>query len=351
MNELDNLFDVPFVKTGLVITAEDKFAEIKAAAAKKPIKLNPSFSYIFSEAFMAFLNSNKDYVWRGDIISLINLKDKLISATYTGRSFSVTMIDIGRNNENISYVQTDRLIKAFQDDSTYAVKSNENFDVWFTKNLKNPEFWKQNRSEMKAGRFLKSILNSMDTICEQFNDIYKSYNDSPSYEFQLVSGEDIVKYYDKATYDISNTNGGLFRSCMGWVKVNDDSYRRQGECPLQDRLQFYALNENCALLILRKKGSHLIKGRCLVWKTTNDKIYLDRVYVDIQSDFYLYKKYAVDHGYYSHVMNNRPPMVVKLNNEIKTKFQPQGFIPGVTIKIPYLDSFSYDRINNQLHRN
>ena len=131
---------------------------------------------------------------------------------------------------------------------------------------------------------------------------------------------------------------------MGYNAEIDLAYKKAREVELSKRLQFYSENENCALLILKLKGSNKIKGRCLIWKTTDNKIYMDRVYVDFDSDFFLYKKYASDHGYYSHIMANRPlgGMEVKSNKSIEALFGK------TSTPTAYLDTFGYTRSSNRI---
>lgn len=326
-------------------TAAEKFAALKEAAGKKPVpRLNPMVYYYFSNRFLHFLDVNKYYTHDTYITNLLSKHSKLVNGDFTG-----TLIDIGENSDSISYIETDRLIKLFLDEKVYTEKTNNNFTQWFNKiAIKDPEIWKQHRTEIKAGRFLKRVLNFPDKSCESFNNLYKSYNDSFNYEFVIVGGEDIIKYYNKDNYDIVNGNSCLNKSCMAFSTSDETHMRRNGGETFSDRLRFYSLNPNCALLLLRQKNSKKIKGRCLLWKTINDDIYMDRVYVDFESDFFLYKKYAADNNYYSHTMSNRPSLLeVRLNDEIKNIFGREAVKRN---SVPYLDSFSYDSFSNRLVR-
>jgi hypothetical protein len=340
-------------------TAADKFAALKEAAGKKPTpKINPQIYYQFSNKFSHFLDTNRYYTVDTYITNLISKNGKLITS-----DFSVTLIDVGENSDSISYIESDRLIKMFQEDNTVKEKNNLTFSTWLMDSSKNPEFWKQNRTEMKAGRFIKRLFNFGDKTCEEFANLYKSYNDSFNYEFQIVGGQDIIKYYNKDNYDIVNANSSLAKSCMAFSTKDEQYMGTSGIETFADRLQFYASNPNCGLLLLKNKNSKKIKGRCLVWKTKTGEIYLDRVYVDFESDFFLYKKYATDNNYYSHVLNNKPKILeIESNDKIKELFGyrttrrrewRQLCRPSVGQKIrstPYLDSLVYDSINNKINR-
>ena len=326
-------------------TAAEKFAALKEAAGKKPLpRINPNIYYQFSHKFLHFLETNRLYTLDTYITNLIGKNGKLIT-----NDFPITLIDIGNESDTISYIESDRLIKMFQEDDTYTEKSNITFSKWMSdKSSKDSEFWKQNRTEMKAGRFIKKIFNLSDKTCEEFANLYKSYNDSFNYEFVIVGNTEIAKYYNRDNYDIVNGNSNLAKSCMAFSTADHEYMKRNGSETFEDRLKFYSLNTNCGLLLLKQKNSKKIKGRCLLWKTVNNDIYMDRVYVDFESDFYLYRKYATDHNYYSHTMNNKPIiMEVSLNEDIKNLFSNTA---KKMHSIPYLDSFTYNYYNNRLTR-
>ena len=67
---------------------------------------------------------------------------------------------------------------------------------------------------------------------------------------------------------------------------------------------------------------------------------MDRVYVGVESDSLLYKKYAIDNNYYSHINNNRPEVMEVKSNELIRK------IFGGGLTYAYLDTFCFDRIYN-----
>ena len=85
------------------------------------------------------------------------------------------------------------------------------------------------------------------------------------YEFKLVEGKDIVKYYNQKQYE--KMSGDLGNSCMSYASCSSS-------------LQFYAKDckDVVKLLIYVNKETDKIAGRALVWKT-NKGLYLDRIYV------------------------------------------------------------------------
>ena len=303
-------------------------------------RINPKFYCYYSNRFIHFLETNKHYTLH-PYMEIISSKEKKL----VDERCSITLIDIGSTNDMISYIEADKLLKLFMEDEEFKnEKSEVNFSKWITSNYTKSETWKKYRTEVKAGRFLKRFIpTSTDVQCEEFNNIYKSYLDGFNYSFEIVGGDEIIKYFNKDNYDITNRNGGLFKSCMAFDDQIESSFTRNRLSTISSRLQFYSKNPNCALLILRYKGSDKIKGRCLIWKTMGNRIYMDRVYVDFDSDTFLYKKYGMDNNYYAHVLNRRTSMEIESNREILNLFR--------NAEIPYLDTFRYDRNANRITYN
>ncbi len=199
--------------------------------------------------------------------------------------------------------------------------------------------WKTYRQRVRIGRAIRSILNSVgkeftQAQLEDFINKYKSnfdiYNDVYS-NFMLVSGEDIGKYYNIDTYE--NSKGQLGSSCMA-------------RAPMY-YFQIYMNNpEVCSLLVLKNDSSDKIKGRALVWKLSShsDKIYMDRIYTNDDSDVELFREYAIFRGW-CYKKNNRQEasgliidsdkisknlgnLYIKLNNMIYNYY-------------PYMDTFKF----------
>ena len=116
----------------------------------------------------------------------------------------------------------------------------------------------------KPGSVFKKIFpNKPDSFIEDLVKQYKKYINKnflidSYYKLELVSGENIRKYYLENCYE--EYTGELGGSCM-----------RHEEC--QDYLDIYVENSQCQLAIL-KSPSGQICARTLVW----DNKYFDRVY-------------------------------------------------------------------------
>lgn len=154
------------------------------------------------------------------------------------------------------------------------------------------------RNEIKLGRTIRYLLKLLkekegdgfygslnDSDIEEFVNVFKSLNsEADGLEFKLISGDEIKGAYDSDNY--YNAYGSLGGSCM-----NDVS----------GKLKIYRKNpEKIKLLVLfDSKGS--VHGRAIVWnlfKSPCDaKYYMDRIYVNKDSDKNRFIKFANDNNY------------------------------------------------------
>ena len=292
----------------------------------------PSFRYYFSKRFLHFLESNECY---SSTEYLEEILDKEFSAV--NNEFPGSFIDLGSRKDMISFISTDSIHRLFKESGAKI------FNIWIAKQQDSSEFWKLNRTEIKVGRFFKKILSELnpdDSEIEEITNLYKSYIDSFVYKMEIVTGKDIIKYYARDYQDITNNGGSLNGSCMSYIK-EDILPDKNNYCQLTDSLKFYSENENCGLLILKYKGSRKIRGRALIWTTTKGLKYIDVAYVDQDSDYSLYFKYAMDNNCLIESKLSAS-MEVASNDKIKKLFEDDDF------EEPYLDTFEYNVKNNTI---
>lgn len=135
---------------------------------------------------------------------------------------------------------------------------------------------------LKPGKFAK-LMGSTDVEAEKFSreyDILLNGDKSEKYEFKLVSGDDIIKYYRTDSYADSN-GSPLWGSCMN----NKSSI-----------IKFYAKNKkdiNMAVLFLDGK----VVGRSIVWVNATISEWGTSGYV-CMSEKLLYKGMFADRTYY-----------------------------------------------------
>ena len=179
-----------------------------------------------------------------------------------------------------------------------------------------------------VGRLVRKVLiengiNPTDKEIEQFNTLFKVEYENITKKVQpirLIQGEEIKKWYFEDNYSVPQ-RGTLRNSCMKKI-IN------------QEFFSLYIKNpEVCKLLILTDEQTDLLLARALVW-TTNDGLYLDRIYYSDESEIKKLNNWAKENlGIkYSFHGGTIPKLSIKLNWWIK---EDDDF------SFPYMDSFPY----------
>ena len=207
------------------------------------------------------------------------ISEKLIEDDDNGTSSKFTLIDLDDKQIDMFTYATSPKIEE------YVIKNTNTEDI--EKNLKyykghaevRSEMWSVNRSPIKIGKFINKLYP--DTYVnagkpgediESFVNAIKSEREKKDGNFKIVTGQDIVKYYDIKNYD-KGSYSALHNSCMAYSHCSDF-------------IEFYAKN-NAELVVLMGDGDK-IKGRAILWTITRmggekvDRKFMDRIYT-IQS--------------------------------------------------------------------
>ena len=164
----------------------------------------------------------------------------------------------------------------------------------------NPElpFTMSGRGEVKVGKIVNYIcslrnISVTDSEREEFVNAWKASTDISTIQFKLVSGADIVKYYNEDNY--YSKSGTLGSSCM-----RDESARI---------FKIYTENPKKVKLLIYVDGDDKVHGRALVWKVKkspcDSRYFMDRIYTNRDSDVNRFKKFADTEGwFYKKVMNS-----------------------------------------------
>jgi hypothetical protein len=162
-------------------------------------------------------------------------------------------------------------------------------DSWDSDEEPELPYTMKGRGEVKIGKIIRYLIDMhnkeggsfdvKDKDIEAFVNAYKASKVDSDKVFKLVSGEDIIKYYNKDNY--AEMSGQLGNSCMAG---KPESY-----------FDIYSENPNINMLIYVDNNDK-IHGRAIVWKVDKSpcgsNIFMDRVYTIRDSDAIKFKKYA-----------------------------------------------------------
>jgi hypothetical protein len=223
----------------------------------------------------------------------------------------------------------------------------------FIMNSKVPEDWDpeenaslpytmKGRGDVKIGkiiRYLVDLINSdsgdlgevKDKDIENFVNAFKASKVDTSMSFKLVKGSDIAKYYNEKKY-FSRT-GSLGGSCM-----SDESKKT---------FEIYTENESKVQLLIYVDKDDMIHGRAIVWKLKDSpcgaKYFMDRVYINRDSDELRFKKFAEENEFlYKKKMNSY------LSDNIEFVYKGKDVFGEVIVKLdgdfkyyPFVDTLCF----------
>lgn len=190
------------------------------------------------------------------------------------------------------------------------------------------EFWvSSKRFHGKPGTVINKIFRDIsEKEIEKFSTLFRSFSCMKEFNFEVVRGRDIVKYYGQNTY--SSGGGSLGNSCMKYDRC-------------QRFLDFYKDNDAISMLIMKNNENYLI-GRALLWDFNDNKI-MDRIYTTNDEDYQFYfKKWAKNNGYSYKMKQNWANTIQLVNNS-------ENFDGNFEIQLnswnyeyyPYLDTFKW----------
>lgn len=185
------------------------------------------------------------------------------------------------------------------------------------------------RNEIKIGKVIKIFSDAMslkltNADIEKFVNAFKSTKNDNKREFKFIKGEDIVKYYNINNYFLKT--GTLGFSCMAEEK--DKVFK------------LYTENEKKVQLLVLVDEDDKVHGRALVWKLEESpckaKYFMDRVYVNSDSDFYKFKKLAEEKGFLY-----KREMTCHIGDNVIFVYKNQEIMGEVTVKLEEGDFKKY----------
>ena len=185
---------------------------------------------------------------------------------------------------------------------------------------------KQNRVSSKFVKAMKKIplkFNYSNQFWEQLNNaVCASYDNR--HTFEIVKGNDIVKYYRSETYDLSKTTS-LTNSCM-----------RHAYC--SEYIQFYAENSEVVSMLIALNKSGKLVGRALLWNIDGE-VYMDRIYgseITIEA----FKSYAIERGWSHKAYQSYDDELDWVNKD--GEYSKKLYVDVKNIyTMPYMDTFKY----------
>lgn len=251
-----------------------------------------------SDEFKTVLSSMNDQTAR----YLLSLIDKDIKTNYN-------ILKTTDANDTISFIPDNQ--------ATTKLKSINLSDLFLSKSNKT-----------SIGRICRSILsdngiNRTDKEMENFVNGFKAAYDkinTKSDSIRIVSGEDIRYWYFEERYCSSTLRGrgSLGKSCM-----------RHDEA--QNYLNIYVKNPDVCKLVIQVDEENKLVSRALLWETTDNSLYLDRVYYTNDSDDRLLTSWVEEK------FKDRNVFVFGSTKKFEVKLEQ------ITnyVQYPYMDSFVY----------
>lgn len=204
-------------------------------------------------------------------------------------------------------------------------------------------WWTKNRVDVKLGSFIGKVFpkeykqgGDPGQDIESFVQGVIAARTLKIDRFKIVSGDDIVKYYDEDMYDVRNADDNtpvhgspLASSCM-----------RHDYCG--DYIKFYAKNPDVKLLILFsdiEEHADKIIGRALLWDLNipSGRTFMDRIYYRYEKDMAMFKQYAEEQGWLykstqnmhstTKIVDSKTGNIERMNLETKHTFKANEWYP------------------------
>jgi hypothetical protein len=193
-----------------------------------------------------------------------------------------------------------------------------------------------NKNDVKIGKFIKKVLpTTTDAQIEEFVNELKAVQDNLKEKIELVSGDEIAKWYKSEN---CYSGGSLGSSCM-----KDKNF-----------FDIYIQNPETVNLLIMKSGDKIV-SRALVWKlkTTKPQLgftyYMDRVYTNKDHQEKVMIAFAEKQGWAYRVpggVYERGVMYQGKKHDVQMSVQIKKLKYE---KYPYMDTFSrYDYVTGLL---
>lgn len=203
------------------------------------------------------------------------------------------------------------------------------------------EIWTQSgRQPMRVGRAVTALLqnapvkhtaveiadfvNRYKTKIDELNDVFRF--------IEVVSGDDIAKWYHVRNYEDKSGGSELHRSCM--ARKSDSVF------------EIYTKNPKVCQLIIQKSESDpdKISARALLWTLNSGKKFMDRVYFNDPQSIELFRSYCKENNIWAKYNNNSGAFSSAINPEngsreeieIEVILERRNYV-----QFPYMDTLKF----------
>lgn len=261
-----------------------------------------------------------------------------------------TLVDLHDSDSDLFTFAYSNKIKDFID--LEKLKGETNLDY---KNFGyDKEIWSKFRTPIRIGKFIRKIF--MDKFepsgkpgedVESFTTLIKSKREKNIGDFEIVSGNDLIKYYSSKSYTKSRGGGStLHVSCMMYDRC-------------EPYLNFYVIN-NVELIVMKDDDSN-ISGRALLWNISKiedrkvNRKFMDRIYTNKYTDVQKFIDLAISKNWlYKHYQNSHDDTLI-IDPSIEKE---DKFIRNISVEnikeykaYPYLDTLKFFNINDGILTN
>jgi len=232
------------------------------------------------------------------------------------------------------------------------------------------------KNTAKLGKGINKLFNKKDVqAVEQFVDIVRvaltQERSERENNIEIVCGQEIPYYYNVSQYITSKRTrrplrwinmlvaaGGMGAGGMGLLNANNEeediegcgslghSCMRGSSCSRS--VAFYGNNpETISLLIYKdSEDKRKIAGRALLWKSTNGKTYIDRIYAANNEAVVQIAAYAKKNNFISISCSNNKILPLDETAVVKVKLQRWA-----DMEVPFMDSMRYINVRESIMSN
>lgn len=320
------------------------------------MKLLESFSdYSIEMILESVKNDTSILVLSNELVEILQMikhpiAEKLLGAyydmSYRDDNYKVTLIDIVSGElDKVTFMQSNKAIEVVAKElgielsREYPISDEEKQKIYREMSFNSSKYFNmKNRPITQIGRIIRKLFPDIKESGDVGNDIESFVNKFKSIQetdinFEIVSGDDIIYWYNEKQYSPSARNTPLGLGCMRYDKCGE-------------YLEFFAENsEKVNLLILKDPNDKSkIIGKALLWNldVPRDRIFMDKVYCTNPHIIDMFIEYAKENNFLykkvQNVDNNEEIIDPESNTTVKNLIV---YNMEDTEFYPYLDTLKY----------